>query len=159
MAASGQTLIGTSNAALAASGTKTTHEIAAGSASLIRINRVRVSQITHKTSEQYTLQGQRITTTGTGTSTTPLQDEPQSAALGAARIGTCKTADSVEPTYTASTIVLQPGWNSLTGRDIVNPPGKELYISPSAILGLACVTPASTTNFSPVTEAFFEVLG
>lgn len=157
MAGAGNILIGSQSTA--ASVTDTNLEIAAGTAALIKLNRLRVSQDTHKTSEQFTLQSQRITTTGTGTSTTPLLKEPQSAALGAARIGTCKTADSVEPTYTANTVLQQSSVNSLTGRDIVYPPGAELYISPAAILGVAVVTPSGTTTATYKTESDFDVLG
>lgn len=157
MAGAGNILIGSQSTA--ASVTDTNLEIAAGTAALIQLNRLRVSQDTHKTSEQYTLQAQRVTTTGTGTSTTPLLSEPQSAALGAARIGTCKTADSVEPTYTASTVLVQASVNSLTGRDIPMPPGQELYVSPSAILGVAVVTPSGTTTATYKCESFFTVIG
>lgn len=157
MAGAGNTLIGSQSTA--ASVTDTNLELAAGTAALIRVDRVRVSQDTHKTSEQYTLQGQRITTTGTGTSTTPQLDEPQSAALGSARIGTCKTADSVEPSYTASTVNLQAKVNSLTGRDVVYPPGREFYISPSGLYGVAVITPSGTTAATYVCESHFDVLG
>ena len=143
----------------AASVTDTNLEIAAGTASLLAVNRLRVSQATHKTSEQYTLFAQRVTTTGTGTSTTPLIKEPSTAALGSARIGTCKTADSVEPTYTASTILVNAAVNSLTGRDIVFPPGQELYIVPSAILGVYVTTPSGTTTATYVCESEFFALG
>lgn len=155
--AAGNTLIGA--ASTAASITDTDLEIVAGTAALIEIDRIRVGQDTHKTSEQFTLQGQRITTTGTGTSTTPQLDEVQSAALGAARIGTCKTVDTVEPTYTASTINLQAKVNSLTGRDIVYPPGSRFYISPSALYGVAVITPAGTTTATYTVESHFFVIG
>lgn len=157
MAGSAMVLIGSQSTA--ASVTDTNLEIAAGSASLLGVTRLRTSQYTHKTSEQYLLQVQRITTTGTGTSTTPLLKEPQTAALGAARIGTCKTADSVEPTYTASTVLVQAGVNALTGRDIVYPPGQELWISPSAILGVAVITPSGTTTATYYCESEFYALG
>lgn len=143
----------------AASVTDTNIELAAGSGSVLAIERVRVSQQTHKTSEQYNLQGQRITTTGTGTSTTPQNKEPSSAALGAARIGTCKTADSVEPTYTASTVFLKVAVNSLNGRDVVYPPGKEIYVAPSSIVGLAVITPAGTTTATYQVEVEASVYG
>lgn len=151
------TLIGSQSQA--ASLTKTDQEIAAGTAALLGLTRVRVSQSTHKTSEQYTLKGQRITTTGTGTATTPLVNETQSAALGAARIGGCKTVDTVEPTYTASTVSINANVNSLTGRDIPYPPGSEIWIAPAAILGLAVVTPAATTTATYDVESAFFALG
>ena len=157
MSASAQVLIGSQSTA--ASVTDTNLELVAGSAALLRVTRLRLTQSTHKTSEQVDMQVQRITTTGTGTSTTPLIKEPSTAALGSARIGTCKTADSVEPTYTASTVLVQAACNSLTGRDIVYPPGQELYVVPSALLGVAVVTPSGTTTASYRNEADFEVLG
>lgn len=155
--AAGNTLIGSQSTA--ASLTDTNLEIVAGTASIIELDRVRVGQDTHKTSEQFTLQGQRVTTTGTGTSTTPLLDEPQSAALGSARIGTCKTAMSVEPSYTASTVYIQAKVNSLTGRDVVYPPGSRFYISPSALFGIAVITPSGTTTATYVCESHFFVIG
>lgn len=157
MAGASNTLIGSQSTA--ASITDTDLEIVAGSAALIQMTRLRVGQDTHKTSEQFTLQGQRVTTTGTGTSTVPQLDEPQAAALGAPRIGTCKTALSVEPTYAASTINMQAKVNSLTGRDVVFPPGQEFYISPSALYGVAVVTPAGTTTATYVVESKFNVIG
>ena len=154
---SSMTLVGSQSTA--ASLTDTDLEIAAGTAALLGVTRLRVSQSTHKTSEQYQIKAQRITTTGTGTSTTPLIKEPQTAALGAARIGTCKTVDTVEPTYTASTILIQANVNSLTGRDIPFPPGQELWISPAAILGCAVITPAGTTTATYDFESEFYALG
>lgn len=157
MSASAQVLIGSQSTA--ASITDTNLELASGSAALLRLTRLRASQSTHKTSEQFDAVLQRVTTTGTGTSTTPLIKEPSTAALGAARIGTCKTADSVEPTYTASTVLLNASCNSLTGRDIVWPPGQELYVIPAAILGGNITTPSGTTTATYKLESDFEVLG
>ena len=143
----------------AASVTDTNLEIAAGTAALLGITRLRFSQSTHKTSEQYAVKCQRITTTGTGTATTPLITEPNTAALGAARIGACKINDSVEPTYTASTLLLDASVNSLTGRDVIYPPGSELWVAPAAVVGVAVITPAGTTTATYQCESAFFALG
>ena len=140
----------------AASVTDTNVEIIGATTRLLRIQRVRVSQYTHKTSEQYLLQGQKMTTTGTGTAYTPQPKEPNNAPAF-----TAKVADSVEPTYTASTIFLQAAVNSLTGRDIYSPPGTETIIAPSASagFGLAVVTPAGTTTATYTIETDVEEIG
>lgn len=142
---------GSSNAAIAASTTKTIMEAVGTAARMLGISRVAVSQDTHKTSEQYEVFVQNMTTTGTGTAFTPLPKEP---GAGAAAY-TAKVADSIEPTYTASTIRYNARWNSLTGKDKFWPQGTETWIAPSASagFGIYVTTPASTTSFSPIVEA------
>lgn len=153
MAGKGAIVIGSQSTA--ASVTDTNVEVTAASTRLLLVNRHRVSQATHKTSEQYTVFGQRVTTSGTGTAYTPLLKEPGSGAVGFV----AEVASSVEPTYTANTILLQAAVNSLTGRDIVYPPGQELYIAPSALLGFYVTTPSGTTTASYVQEGEFTELG
>lgn len=139
----------------AASATETNIEITAASTRLVRIVRIAVSQSTHKTSEQYDVRGQRVTTTGTGSAYTPLLKEPNSGAAGAV----VEINSSVEPTYTASTVYPNRSWNSLTGRELFYPPGQELYIAPSALWATYIVTPAGTTTMTPHHEMECEELG
>lgn len=139
----------------AASSTETNIEIAAGSADVISIDRHRISQDTHTTSEQYAFRTQRVTTTGTGTAYTALPKMAGDAGTGA----TVEINSSVEPTYTGTTFLQDTRWNSLTGRDIVYPPGRELFVAPSALIGMAVVTPAGTTTFTPAHEVEFTEFG
>lgn len=140
----------------AAALTKTNIEITASATRLVKIDRLRVSQSTHKTSEQYQLRTQRVTTTGTGTAYTPLLDEPNSGAVGF----TVKINLTVEPTYTAATVVQDDHWNSLTGKDLPEALlGSEMWIAPSALIGSAVVTPAATTTMTPSQYAHATELG
>lgn len=140
----------------AASSTETNIEVTAASNRLCKVDRTIVSQSTHKTSEQYEVQWQRVTTTGTGTAYTPLLDEPNSGAVGF----TVEVDSSVEPTYTASTVLLDVHWNSLTGKDIPAALfGSELWIAPSALLGSKIITPSGTTTFTPRHYAHLTELG
>lgn len=136
----------------AASATETHIEITAASTRLARIDRIKVSQVTHKTSEQYALLGQRVTTTGTGTAYTPLLDEPNAGAIGAV----VEINSSVEPTYTASTITFDQGWNSLGGRDW---PGLNIWIAPSALYGIYSVIPSGATTHTPKVDCHIEEWG
>lgn len=155
MAGKGWYISGTTNAAQAASTTKTELEQTAASNRMLILRRARISQDTHKTSEQYEVYLQRMTTTGTGTGGTVVLKETNAGAIGF----TFKSADSVEPTYTASTILASYRWNSLTGKDIVLPTGHELYIPVSALIGLYTTTPASTTSMSPQAEIEGDEIG
>src|SRR5438874_1914499 len=111
MAAKAATVQGASGS-IAASSTKTIVTITAGASQLVRIIRLRVTQDTHKTSEQYELYGQRASASGTGTAYTPVLKEPNAGAVNFS----AKITHTVEPTYTASTIFPSPRWNSLTGK-------------------------------------------
>lgn len=153
MSAKGAIVIG--GQSTAASVTDTNVEVTAASTKLLRLTRLRSSQYTHKTSEQYLLAVQRVTTTGTGTAYTPLLKEPNSGAVGFS----AEVASSVEPTYTASTVLIQASVNSLTGRDIILPPGQELYVAPSALLGVYVTTPAGTTTATYTQETEWEEIG
>lgn len=131
-----------------ASATETNIEITGGAAVITAIDRIRISQSTHTTSEQYQIFLQDVTTTGTGDAYTPEQKEPGSQASAA----TVEIDSSVEPTYAGSTFHMNTNWNSLTGRDIVYPPGREIFIAPSALMATYIVTPSGTTTFVPEHE-------
>lgn len=137
----------------AASTTETNIEVTASSTRLARIDRIWTSQDTHKTSEQYTVKGQRCAT-GTGTAYTPVLDEVNSGAVGFA----VEINSSVEPDYTTGTppITFQQSWNSLGGRDW---PGLNIWIAPSAVYGIAEVTPSGATTHTPKQSAHVEEWG
>jgi hypothetical protein len=154
MATKGATVQGPTGT-ISASSTKTGIILTAAATRLLRICRIRVSQDTHKTSEQYAVAGQRASAAGTSSAYTPVLKEPNSGAVGF----TAGITHTVEPTYTASTIFPNTKWNSLTGKDIPFPMGQELYVAPSAIWGLYVTTPASTTNFAAQCEIEAEEIG
>lgn len=146
--------------ATSASTTDTEIEIIGTTTRLLRIVRMRSSQAFHKTSEMYQMQLERHTGTGTGTAYTPMLKEPNSGAVGF----TAKINDTVEPTYAglATSILVSAAVNSLTGRDIVLPPGQEIYIAPSATngVGLAVKTPSGTTaSTTYIQEMELEEIG
>lgn len=140
---------------IAASTTKTGIILTNGAARLLRIIRMRVTQDTHKTSEQYEVYGQRSSNAQTSSAYTPVLKEPTAGAAGY----TAGITSTVEPTYTASTIFPSPRWNSLTGKEINFPMGQELYIAVSAIWGMYVTTPASTTTMTANCEMELEEIG
>lgn len=139
----------------AASITKTCVEITASSTRPVAITRIRVSQATHKDDQQYQCVIQRVTTSGTGTAYTPLLTEPNSGAVGF----TVEINSTSEPTYTASTILMQFSWNSKVGRDVILTPEQWIYIAPSAIVGLKIVTPSGATTYTPDVEVHCLEIG
>lgn len=155
MAGKGWYISGTTNAAQAASTTKTELEATAAANRMLVVRRGRISQDTHKTSEQYEVYFQRVTTTGTGTGGTVVLKEPNAGAIGF----TFKGQDSVEPTYTASTIFASYRWNSLTGKDFVLPTGHEVYVPVSALFAMYTTTPSGTTSMSPQAEVEGDEIG
>lgn len=155
MAAKAATVQG-NGGSTAASTTKTVLGVVAGASQLLRVVRLRITQDTHKTSEQYEFYGQRITTDGTGSAYTPVLKEPTAGAVNF----TAKITYTIEPTlYTASTIFPSPRWNSLTGKEINFPMGQELYVAPSAKWGAYVTTPSATTTMTPNLEAELEEVG
>ena len=138
----------------AASATETNIDLDIGANILVQVDRIRVGQSTHTTSEQYQVKLQRTTAQGTGTAGSPEPDEPSNGAPASTDL----VNDSAEPTYTGSEYI-QQAWNSLTGRDIVQPPGKEFYIGGNQFVGSAVITPSGTTTFTPDHEIHFYELG
>lgn len=139
----------------AASATETAVRITAAADRMVLIRRVRVSQITHGTSEQYTLACKRASAAGSGgAAKTPVPIQAQQGASGA----TAESGPSTEPTYTGSELFVV-GWNSLTGRDIFFPEGSELVVPVSGIIGFYVVAGAGLTTFVPSVEVEFAELG
>lgn len=125
---------------------KTLMEIASGAAVVTLLERAYISQNSFDTSENLGCKIQRITTTGTGTTTTAVPTQVGTAAAA----GTQKTNDTVEPTYTASTVLLQQGFNVLSGFLWTPANDDEIFaIAPSGLLGIMLdVAPSASMNFS-----------
>ena len=132
-------------AAQAQTAAKTLIELTASSAIVVAIDRMYVTQSTQDTSENLSCKVQRITTTGTGTAFTPRKT---SNGDGAA-VATVKTNMSVEPTYTASTDLVNQGFNTLSGF-LWTPASDDEIISipPSGLLGIMLNTaPVGSISF------------
>lgn len=125
---------------------KTLIEIAAPSDAIVTVERLQIKQTSFDTSENLGTKTQRITTTGTGTATTPEPLEVGTAAFG----GVVETNSTVEPTYTAGTEILEDGFNVLSGYLWTSANDDEVItISPSALVGMNLdVAPSASMNFS-----------
>lgn len=117
-------------------------EVASAADSVTVLERAYISQSTFDTSENLSAKIQRITTTGTGTTSTMVPLQVGDAAFG----GTVKTNLTVEPTYTASTVVVSQGFNALSGW-LWTPASDDevITISPSALVGVMLNTVPSTS--------------
>lgn len=124
---------------------------------IAKILRLRVSQHTHGTSEQYQLVLQYASVAGTGGANVAAAPvEPDQGAAGAV----CHINPTAEPTYTADTEMVKTRWNSLTGKDIIFPLGQEPVIGPGDIMGAWCKSDnAADTAFVPSIEITFEEIG
>ena len=125
---------------------KTLIEITAPSDAIVVVERFWIKQSTFDTAESLGVKVQRVTTTGTGTATTPVPLEAGDAAFG----GTVKTNLTAEPTYTASTEIIEDGFNVLSGYDWT-PLTDDHYIvvSPSQLIGIMLdVAPSASMDFS-----------
>ncbi len=139
----------------AASATETAVRITAPADRIVRIRRVRVSQVTHGTSEQYTLACKRASAAGSGgAAKTPVPIQPLQGAAGS----TAESGPTTEPTYTGSELFIL-GWNSLQVRDVWFPEGSEIVLGPTNILGIYVVSGGGLTTFTPSVEVEFEELG
>ena len=118
-------------------------EIAAPADSVVLLERAYISQSSFDTSENSACKIQRITTTGTGDAAVPEPKQVGDAAFG----GTCKTNMSAEPTYTASTEIIEQGFNVLSGF-LWTPASDDevIAISPSGLLGIMLDVTISSMN-------------
>jgi hypothetical protein len=125
---------------------KTLMEIAAAADSVVFVERIYIKQTSFDTSENLGSTVQRITTTGTGTASTPVPLQVGDAAYGGAPETNC----TIEPTYTASTMLLEEGFNVLSG--LLWTPANDdevIVLSPSALVGVNLdVAPSGSMNFS-----------
>jgi len=125
---------------------KTLIEVASAADSVTLVERLSITQTSFDTSENLGTKTQRITTTGTGTATTPEPLQAGDAAFG----GTVETNSTIEPTYTAGTEILEQGFNVLSGY-LWTPANDDevITISPSALIGMNLdVAPSASMNFS-----------
>lgn len=121
-------------------------EIASPADAITILERAYISQSTFDTSENLSAKVQRITTTGTGSAYTARALEAGSPAYG----GTVKSNMTVEPTYTASTQLIEQGFNALSGW-LWTPASDDevIVISPSALLGVMLNTvPSASMSFN-----------
>ena len=132
--------------AQAQTASKTLIEVSSGSAVVTTIERIYISQNSFDTSENLGCKVQLITTTGTGTTTTAVPFQASTAAAA----GTQKTNDTIEPTYTASKVIIQQGFNVLSGF-LWTPANDDevIVLAPSALAGIMLdVAPSASMNFS-----------
>jgi len=125
---------------------KTLIEITAGSNTVTLIERIWIKQTSFDTSENLGTKTQRITTSGTGTATTPEPLDPDGSAYG----GTVETNSTAEPTYTAATEVLEDGFNVLSGYLWTPASDDEVIVVPGGgIIGTNLdVAPSASMDFS-----------
>ncbi len=125
---------------------KTLVEVLSAADSVTQIERLWIQQTSFDTSENLGTKTQRITTTGTGTATTPEPFQAGDAAFG----GVIETNATIEPTYTAATEILEEGFNVLSGYLWTGATDDEaIVISPSALAGTNLdVAPSASMNFS-----------
>lgn len=124
---------------------KTLIEVASAADSVTLVERAYISQSSFDTSENLACKIQRITTTGTGTATTPEPKQVGDAAFG----GVVETNSTVEPTYTAGTELVEQGFNVLSGF-LWTPANDDevIVVSPSALVGISLdVAPSGSMNF------------
>jgi len=110
-------------------------EFTSAADSVTLIERLSLTNVDTNTSENCAVKVQRVTTTGTYTSApVPVPFQAGDAAFG----GATKQDATIEPTYTASKVLLEQGFNILSGF-LWTPASDDevMVISPSALLGFA----------------------
>lgn len=120
-------------------------EIAAPADAVVLVEKFWLGQTSIDSAQALGIKVEDVTTTGTGTATTPVPLQEGSAAFG----GTVKTNMTAEPTY-SGTVYLEDGFNILNGYkwEALNI-NDYIVISPSQIIGFMLdVAPAASTNFS-----------
>lgn len=124
---------------------KTLIEVAAASDSVVIIERMSITQTSFDDSQNLGTKLERITTTGTGTSTTPNPVQVGDSAFG----GTVETNSTVEPTY-SGTVLIESGFNVLSGFLWTPANDDQVFvISPSGLAGMNLdVAPSASMNFS-----------
>ncbi len=121
-------------------------ELLAPADAIVSVERIQITQTSFDTSENLGTTVQRITTTGTGAAVVLRPLEAGSPAAGV----TSETNHSAEPTYDAAGILLEQGWNVLSGM-LWTPANEDelLVLSPSGLLGINLdIAPSGTMNFS-----------
>lgn len=134
--------------AQAQTASKTLLEVAASSATICILERAYISQNSFDTSENLGCKIQKITTTGTGTTSTA--DMVPTETGTSAFAGVTKSNMTIEPTYTANKVHLQQGFNVLSGFLWTPANDDEVFtVSPSGLIGIMLdVAPSASMNFS-----------
>ncbi len=126
---------------------KTLIEIASAADGVTLLERAYIGQSTFDTSENLSARVQRITTTGTGTTSTTAVAPFQvgDAAFG----GVLESNSTIEPTYTANTVLVNNGFNVLSGWLWTPANDDEVVVmSPSALVGVKLNTaPSASMSF------------
>lgn len=139
-------MYGVGIASQAQTAAKTLIEVAAPADSVVLVERVYIKQTSFDTSENLGSTFQRISASGTGTATTPRPLQTGDAAYG----GTVETNATIEPTYDANGVLVEEGFNVLSG--LLWTPANDdevLTVSPSALIGVNLdVAPSASMNFS-----------
>jgi hypothetical protein len=122
---------------------KTLMEIASAADGVTILERANIGQSSFDTSENMSAKIQRVTTTGTGTTSTTSVAPFQvgDAAFG----GVVETNCSAEPIYTSNTVLVSQGFNCLSGW-LWTPANDDeiVVISPSALIGIMSNTTVSS---------------
>ena len=114
-------------------------EVTAASTSVTLIERLSCTQSDTNASENCAVTLQRVTTTGTYTDSAfiPPPFQATSAAFG----GTVKTKSTITPTYTASKILIESGFNILSGFLWTPASDDEIVVlGPSTLIGFELST-------------------
>jgi len=123
---------------------KTLIEIASAADSVTILERAYISQSSFDTSENLAAKVEDITTTGTGTASTPNPNQEGDAAFG----GVVETNSTIEPTY-SGTVFIEQGFNVLSGW-LWTPANDDevIVIAPSQLVGVMLdVAPSGSMNF------------
>lgn len=133
-------------ASQAQTASKTLVEVASAATAVVFVERAYIKQTSFDTSENIGSTFQRITTSGTGTATTPRPFQN----LDTAFAGTCETNATIEPTYNANGVLVEEGFNVLSG--LLWTPANDdevMVIPPSGLWGMNIdVAPSGSMNFS-----------
>jgi len=134
-------------AAQAQTAAKTLIELASAADGVTLLERAYIGQSTFDTSENLSAKIQRVTTTGTGTTSTSIVAPLQvgDAAFG----GVLETNSTAEPIYTSNTILVNQGFNVLSGFLWTPANDDEVHVlSPSALTGIMLNTaPSGSMSF------------
>jgi len=125
---------------------KTLMEVASAADGVTLLERANIGQSSFDTSENLSARIQRITTTGTGTDSSTGVEPFQvgDAAFG----GVLETNSTIEPSYTALSVLVSQGFNCLSGW-LWTPANDDevVVISPSALVGIKLNTTATSMTF------------
>ena len=123
---------------------KTLIEVASAADSVTFLERAVIGQSSFDTSENLAAKIEDITTTGTGTATTPRPFQEGDAAFG----GVVETNATIEPTY-SGTVFVEEGFSVLSGWKWTPANDDECFvISPSQLIGVMLdVAPSASMNF------------